>query len=146
MSGSISYSDMFKVLKEGLKASFDKLPNGPEFSKDVNIQLETNLKKILHDRKVTAEVKEETQVPQTDSKTVRKTASKDMLNSGSKSEEPYEVYENNQPYINNNMEFENKNLNINKFTLDFDAENVKRGFIYSEILGKPKCKRRRGRG
>lgn len=146
MSGSISYSDMFKVLKEGLKASFDNLPNGPEFSKDVNIQLETNLKKILLDRKVTTEVKKDTQVPETDSKTVREAASKDILNSGSKAVEPYEVYQNNQPYINNNMEFGNKKIKTNKFNLDFDAENVKRGFIYSEILGKPKCKRRRGRG
>lgn len=146
MSGSISYSDMFKVLKEGLKASLDNLPNGPEFSKDVNIQLETNLKRILQDRKMTAEVKKDTQIPETDSKTVREAATKDSLNSGSKAEEPHEVYQNNQPYINNNIEFENKKLITNKFNLDFDAENVKRGFIYSEILGKPKCKRRRGRG
>lgn len=44
---------------------------------------------------------------------------------------------------NSKVNLENTVKKQEKFSLDFNNENVKLGFIYSEVLGKPKCKRRR---
>lgn len=48
-------------------------------------------------------------------------------------------------FENSKVNYENSMQKQKNFSLDFNIENVKLGFIYSEILGEPKCKRRRRR-
>ncbi len=53
-------------------------------------------------------------------------------------------YENQlQDMQNRNKEFDNKISEHEEFFLKLDRQNVIQGFIFSEILGKPKAKRKR---
>lgn len=42
-------------------------------------------------------------------------------------------------------QYSNIEIDPNSFTKNFETESVVQGFIYSEILGKPRCKKRRVR-
>lgn len=48
-----------------------------------------------------------------------------------------------QDMQNRNKEFDDKMNKHEEFLLNFDRQNVIQGFIFSEILGKPKAKRKR---
>lgn len=48
-----------------------------------------------------------------------------------------------QDMQNRNKEFDNKISKHEEFLLNLDRQNVIQGFIFSEILGKPKAKRKR---
>ena len=50
------------------------------------------------------------------------------------------IVEGNAYYVDNNIQKQK-----NEIMLDFNYDNVKMGFIYGEILGKPKSRRRRRR-
>lgn len=50
--------------------------------------------------------------------------------------------ENNSSNINSLKDYKNNNLDNNPLSISITNQNLMEAIIYSEILGKPKCKRR----
>jgi ribonuclease HIII len=53
-----------------------------------------------------------------------------------------ENIENNSSNNNSLKDYKNNNLDYNHLSVRFTNENLMEALLYSEILGKPKCKRR----
>lgn len=133
MSGSISYSELFQVLKEGFKeiSNLENNKMGSLLTKDAGFEYEKNIEKIIQARKAESAAKKISPV-QTAPKYEEPSA------------EEYESLETFKKGADKTQRAEEEIQTPRLFTLDFNPDNVKMGFIYSEILGRPKCKRRRG--
>jgi hypothetical protein len=53
-----------------------------------------------------------------------------------------DIIENNSSNNNSLKDYKNNNLDYNPLPMRFTNENLLEAVVYSEILGKPKCKRR----